>query len=47
MLDSRDSNVYLRDGRRDDRMTPQHLVALLALLAVLYVAGSAVLTLVR
>jgi hypothetical protein len=47
MFDRHDSKIYLRGDRDDGRMKPQHLVVLLALLAVLYVAGSAVLSLAR
>jgi hypothetical protein len=47
MSERHDSNLYLRQEERDRGMSPGQLVALFALLAVLYVAGSAVLTLVR
>jgi hypothetical protein len=43
MLNQRE-NMYLRDGG-GDRVKPQHLVVLFALLVVLYVAGSALLRL--
>ncbi len=44
MLDHRDSNLYVREGG-GDRVKLQHLVLFFALLVVLYVAGSAVLSL--
>lgn len=43
MLDQRDE-MYLRDGG-GDRVKPQHFVVLFAFLVVLYVFGSAVLSL--
>lgn len=44
MLDHRDE-MYLRGGG-GDRVKPQHLVVLFAFLVVLYVFGSALLSLV-
>lgn len=44
MLDQHDANIYLRDGG-GDRVKPRHLVVVLAFLVVLYVAGSALLSL--
>lgn len=43
MPGKREPEIYLRQAS-DDRLRPQHVVVLLALLAVLYVAGSALLS---
>ncbi|HEY8369186.1 MAG TPA: hypothetical protein VIM86_07690 [Thermodesulfobacteriota bacterium] len=43
MLDHR-NDIYIRDGG-GDRVKPQHLVVLFTFLVVLYVAGSALLSL--
>ncbi|HWP35599.1 MAG TPA: hypothetical protein VNM66_08380 [Thermodesulfobacteriota bacterium] len=39
----REPEIYVRRSRQE-RLEPQHLVRLLALLAVLYVVGSALMT---
>jgi hypothetical protein len=47
MLDRNDSDLYVRGEGGEQGIKPQHVIALLAIVAVLYVAGSAVLSLVR
>lgn len=44
MLDRNGHDIYLRGGG-GDRLKPQHLVVFFAILVVLYVAGSALLSL--